>query len=989
MASYKDEAFSTARLRERMADLPLPNPAVVIDVRADITQPYDLVWNLATEIEDLTKEMYQQQVKRWRYLANSIDFLRINPLPPDRSLMETPHFDVMKRNQETQSFAKKEDLAALIGRDYVDRVRNLRIQATQDTGETPGDYSGAGSAMDPARATVRVFFLVDLMNEASLRSAASYATLLKNRDRVLDKMGRAQRVTITAICLNADPEYRKQLYEAQDSAVPLPAPLTIFDMAILIQSYRDDDAYIAREAQENEMELILYMLLLAPPEQLIENSTFSSERQIQQDMLRRSEKEFEPVPCPMYLLGISSLEYSGRWGARYLNYGLARKTLHILQDARDLEQGDLLLQRPDNKEDWLKEWWAELEDVADRASAPFMPERESLDTFQKQITAQPFEAGTPLLQSVSLFQLYRQRMQQHYKIITNALRGASDEQYTQVAAALAKLAQERTTKKGFFTEDPAAEEILVLLEEAEHIPVTLFRGAAGALPRARYQLTELAARIGTLERLARKPVEFARFSEEFETQTNQVQQEFARMFQTWKLPIFGRVLRSTVLLALTFMAAAILLFLILAQIPLAFSPVTRPLFLGISPLFIVLLLALLLGLWFSLQASRQRKRRKRAGMMHVLASLASTHATQIRAAFRARLGLLILEQAGIYKPDGEMCRYMQHLQTLEKQLDASRERALLQQQRAYERLYLTLGNEQIGMAKEMPWMVLNSRRDILHWKQFVQKLQEVSKLLSEEDEFFSALARELLFLIGTQNRPAERALSAKGGRGDGKDDHWQFHLVGTELVAVMILANTLGYSLEYVQSVIDRYLALQVEPGEADEVPMLTEHILALQEDLKDAMLEETLRDNIDNRYQRHLFYLARSNNSGTVEEKLGDWIEFQYLQDEDTRQLLRPISITARLKAFRVPPARILEDLENRCKLLGYREQAEGSDAERFYFLLTPEPISKEFAEELNSMRASYIQRLSFPDREKLVYVQAHRMHSGIPEEFLITNAK
>src|SRR5690348_6499522 len=99
MPSYKDEVYSVEHLREYMAALPLPNPAVVIDVRADITQPHAMVWDLATEIEDLTKEMYVQQVARWRYLANYINFLRINPLPPDRSLIETPHFDIMKRNE--------------------------------------------------------------------------------------------------------------------------------------------------------------------------------------------------------------------------------------------------------------------------------------------------------------------------------------------------------------------------------------------------------------------------------------------------------------------------------------------------------------------------------------------------------------------------------------------------------------------------------------------------------------------------------------------------------------------------------------------------------------------------------------------------------------------------------------------------------------------------------------------------------------------------
>src|SRR5690242_11083848 len=147
MPSYKDDEYTVEHLRERMAALPLPNPGVVIDVRADITQPHALVWNLATEIEDLTKEMYRQQVERWRFLANCVDFLRINPLPPDRSLIETPHFDIMKRKEETQSFTKKEDLADFVGREYVDRVRNLRIQATQDTGDEM-ESSSIGRSVD-------------------------------------------------------------------------------------------------------------------------------------------------------------------------------------------------------------------------------------------------------------------------------------------------------------------------------------------------------------------------------------------------------------------------------------------------------------------------------------------------------------------------------------------------------------------------------------------------------------------------------------------------------------------------------------------------------------------------------------------------------------------------------------------------------------------------------------------------------------------------
>src|SRR5438876_2290249 len=37
-------------------------------------------------------------------------------------------------------------------------------------------------------------------------------------------------------------------------------------------------------------------------------------------------------------MGVSSLEYSARWGARWLDYGLVAKIINIMHDSREVEQ---------------------------------------------------------------------------------------------------------------------------------------------------------------------------------------------------------------------------------------------------------------------------------------------------------------------------------------------------------------------------------------------------------------------------------------------------------------------------------------------------------------------------------------------------------------------------------------------------------------------------------------------------------------------------
>src|SRR5947209_4166489 len=68
--------------------LPLPGPALVIDVRSSPGTYEDLrlLRYLLTELEDLTREMRLKQVHQWRHLAECFDFLQLEPLVSDTVL---------------------------------------------------------------------------------------------------------------------------------------------------------------------------------------------------------------------------------------------------------------------------------------------------------------------------------------------------------------------------------------------------------------------------------------------------------------------------------------------------------------------------------------------------------------------------------------------------------------------------------------------------------------------------------------------------------------------------------------------------------------------------------------------------------------------------------------------------------------------------------------------------------------------------------------
>src|SRR5205823_1959985 len=101
------------------------------------------------------------------------------------------------------------------------------------------------------------------------------------------------------------------------------------DALILSERYRQDIGRVDEDMQVLLAELVLYTLLIVspalaqirpvPPEQKPDESVAENEESIS-------------LPPNTYLVGISSVENSTRWGYRLLNYGLAEQAIELLRD---------------------------------------------------------------------------------------------------------------------------------------------------------------------------------------------------------------------------------------------------------------------------------------------------------------------------------------------------------------------------------------------------------------------------------------------------------------------------------------------------------------------------------------------------------------------------------------------------------------------------------------------------------------------------------
>lgn len=340
---------------EQRGLLPLPAAALVIDIRG--VSDDEVVERLNIEIADLASEMKSYNVHHWRYLTDFLSFQRIAPASAFEGRRNQQPANA-NHNEQKEIIFQEEEEHGLIGlvhpsnsgnslffqddqRDIVsgdmpfdlfeqkvdeliqeiNRIRNNRIAAVADLNKAaiPGR-----STRD---ATVRIIFLTDAENQNSLKSAAIYAERIKEYYRKRERSNHQPLVSTTVLCLGNSGEVGppKKLIEG----LLRNKGWSHLDTLILSEDYREDAALIAGTVQAYLAELLLYVLLIIPPFSV--NSPLPPQTAPEEDAHENEGPgEWVTLPSNTFIVGLAALEYSARWGRRWLSYGLAKEVAEVL-----------------------------------------------------------------------------------------------------------------------------------------------------------------------------------------------------------------------------------------------------------------------------------------------------------------------------------------------------------------------------------------------------------------------------------------------------------------------------------------------------------------------------------------------------------------------------------------------------------------------------------------------------------------------------------
>lgn len=985
-----------------LVSLPLPGPAVVIDMRSPAPQDRQLVWNMATEIEDLSAKIRLFRVNRWRYLQQWIEFITLGPLPPGETVDTATSFTLKNGASKIETFSSKERLIEHIHRECIDRVRTNRNSALRDGDQLIQEAKESG--LEKEQATVRVFFIIDIADSNTFNSAAAYASMLRQKSYQYDdpqRSGRNEPISPVAICINTDKAHRDP--EASRPQFQLPEEITspVFDMMMLVHAYDDTLSFMSRQAQLYELELILYAMLLSPaslttdkqemrdedPDHYLSSIESEEEAHTTRASFEVSWREMlsgpsslSPVLC---MIGTSSFEYSARWGMRWLDYGLVKEILGTLCDSRGGRHKDNL--HLPNDRDWLDDWWTDVKKTVPIRLNSTMQEFRGLVGLESCIDSSPFQ-GVSLRNSGKALTRYCQEIARYYSnepyapTLPEALTSA-DLLFPVLQQALKKQAE-----RGFHPSTREEEEIQALVElemRAKRFPFDLFRGATGAISHAINQITELEERVarGEIGQLARNTPNIKHRLGALEDEIKKAEYQQQQLMKTWKLPLIGEVQRASVLAVL--LALLAILFVLLLQNHVSGLPGTGALFAGLpglSPLFLGCCVVAAAVALFFLARHNQQLYRKRERIIAPLQELASTHLQEVQSNIAAKTAILLLKEAGLYHPEGKAGLLKNRLRALQKTLVEAQQRALEEQKGAYERLK-PIWSQTTDPTSSRVWLNQNSRKDLLLWNDILEIYQRLKENYATNNPSLNKLAELLLKCLEGEtyttsiSRPGEsQVFLGQAGRRE------QLHHIGTELVAILLSEAIVGSRITTLYPLLEKYLALD-NPGSQGS-SALGRHMADLYEMIKVILLEQAMT--LDSLSQFNIFDDFGTHEQKTVEQIVAAWIEYLRSNDEAITAILNQDSIMSRLGELKLRPAHVLEDLSRRCRLLGLPREVVESD--HSYFLLAPEPFSDSLIEAVRELQPTQLHLVPFPDQEKLIYLHLYQIRLRASDNFFLT---
>jgi hypothetical protein len=912
MPLYKGSGFWAGKQYQALTELHLPGPSVVIDVRqgSDLDPP--LIWNLGIELDDLTAEMQLNEVAHWRYLNDCIDLLKLTPFRAERPVKNMTDFVLTLRDGQHKTLAGPEALVEELGRYHLDRVRNNRIGAVRDKVEAATNSQTATT--HPEQATVHIFFIVDADDQESMFSATKCAEWLKKWNHEFDgdgRSGRDRRLTTLAICLNTDPHRHhphilaKYLGQTDGTGSSL-------DAVILIHTYGDDEAYLGQDIQAYQVESILYMLLLLSLEGFSEaDQEMIGNRHLSTFMYSDEYGSSASVPWPIYMMGISSLEYSARWGARWLDYGLVAKILRIMQETGEVYQEERLGRLRRAVQDKFSKWLQEVKKVVPELLTGAIPEFQIFDEFREYIGNSSFYGKRDI--SLQDYDTFCQGVLRLYTGDTNTLESALDassfifRQLKKDYMQLSQDDQETSSNEGY-------EKLLSLRSQAAQLPSALFHDARGMLPRVLKQMSELKKTMIELKDRVDNFPDMKEFREKFRQLAGQERR------------YLERVQRSR-------------------------------------------------G-WFSNQKYVQRRNE----IMGRLTGLMKAHLEQVHEIISLQIALSLLHDAELYDPAGKNCPYHQRIKQFAEVANKAQMRASLQQERAYERLKLSLSQTQVGISQKLTWLSLTSRKDLLDWEQMVQSFEQLYAALESTPTALNLLAEWLLRLIGSEKPltiiqqylgkiKTQRQLLLLG---TDEEARYQLQALSTILVNVLLLLDIVNFDTKSIQPLLNQYIDLKDRSSQ--EPSALESNILGLQNVVKEETLNQAMRSSLSG---KNIANFALKYEL-PIERVLAAWVNSQYASAPLLTQVLERDGILARLFKNKMSPSQALDDLRERNRVLGYRESMTGDD--RFYLLLPPGEAGSDFLKELDLMYSAQIQPVRFPDVEKLIYLHIHQLRQILP---------
>ncbi|HZU66829.1 MAG TPA: hypothetical protein VFA09_06090 [Ktedonobacteraceae bacterium] len=506
---------------QQRSQLPLPAAHVVIDMRG-ISDDRALEW-LQVEITDLANEMKSREVYHWRHLIDFLSFMRINPNtshpagPKQESstngnssmtglvgLVHSTNPDDMLFSEDVRDPGNAESMPFNLFEQNmnelileIDRVRTNRIAAVKDL--NPAAIPGR-STRD---STVRVVFLTDVDHPESLTSAALYADHLKHYACKFDRPGHQPLLSTTVVCLGNTGEAGPPTALIQ--GLSLNNSWDHIDSLILSENYREDAALISGTAQAYIAELMLYTLLIVPPFPVSETSSNGYAGPASQPVESPDAKQQLGLPPNTYVVGLAALEYSARWGRRWLNFGLARDGMNALRE-RPANPGREKITLADIATNWFMGWRqrvqntiptlvpAEPEDVPALEGirrAKLVSEKRSYPFTTRQFN---FQIGKSTIKDLQgcLAELTGTYISSSHEI-------AMQDSLLHGGAQIAQVLRE---KKQQSVQEREANELTALQLEAERVlsHPKFFHEATGAIPRALMQLEALSHTIDHFRR---------------------------------------------------------------------------------------------------------------------------------------------------------------------------------------------------------------------------------------------------------------------------------------------------------------------------------------------------------------------------------------------------------------------------------------------------------------------------------------------------------